>query len=213
MPAMDPNDRTIRLLIAEDHPVMREGIRASLRNAPNIQVVGEARDGHEARELYRSLRPDVCLMDLQMPNLGGVEAVEQIRQEFPDAGIVVLTTYKTDALASRALRAGVNGYLLKTASSSELIRAIETVFQGKRVISPEIASEIALHMADESLTQREIAVLKLVASGNSNREAAEKLAIGIETVKQHLKNIASKLGTNDRAHAVNIAIKRGIIDP
>jgi DNA-binding NarL/FixJ family response regulator len=210
---MSHSGSTIRLLIAEDHPVMREGIRASIRNATHIEVVGEARDGLEACELFRSLRPDVTLMDLQMPKMSGVDAVEQIQREFPGAAIVVLTTYKTDALALRALRAGVRGYLLKTAAAAEIIRAIETVSIGRRLISPEIASEIAMHMADESLTQREIAVLKLVAAGNSNREAAEQLAIGVETVKQHLKNIASKLGTADRAHAVNIAIKRGIIEP
>lgn len=202
----------IRVLIVDDHPVMRGGLCTAVSNAPDIEVVGEAGDGQQALVQFRALRPDVTLMDLQMPNMDGIEAIHRIRQEAPGAGIVVLTTYNTDAFAVRALRAGVSGYLLKTAPPSEVIRAIRTVYNGRRLIASEVASEIALHMADESLSQREIAVLKLVAAGNANKEVATKLEIGLETVKQHMKNIALKLGTSDRAHAVAIAVKRGIIE-
>jgi len=201
------------VLIVDDHSIMRAGIRAVLSSSTGIVVVGEASDGESAIEQFRSLRPDVTLMDLQMPNISGVEAIEAIREEHPGAVIVVLSTYKTDVQALRALRAGARGYLLKDALAAELANTIRAVHGGRRHVTQAIAAEIAAHVDVDSLTEREIAVLKAVAAGNSNRDVALKLDISLETVKQHLKNIAGKLDTRDRTHAVAIAIKRGIIEP
>lgn len=207
------SDTLIRVLIVDDHSIMRAGIRAVLSSSTGIVVVGEASDGESAIEQFRSLRPDVTLMDLQMPNISGVEAIEAIREEHPGAVIVVLSTYKTDVQALRALRAGARGYLLKDALAAELANTIRAVHGGRRHVTQAIAAEIAAHVDVDSLTEREIAVLKAVAAGNSNRDVALKLDISLETVKQHLKNIAGKLDTRDRTHAVAIAIKRGIIEP
>ena len=209
---MTESDETISVLVVDDHPIMREGIRTVLSYAPVMVVVGEAADGESAIEQFRALRPDVTLMDLQMPNMTGVEAIEIIREEFPGAAIVVLSTFKTDVQAVRALRAGARGYLLKDTLSSDLTKTIRAVHAGRRYVTSAIAAEIAAHVEVETLTEREIAVLKVVAAGNTNRDVADMLAISLETVKQHMKNIASKLGTRDRAHAVAIAIKRGIIE-
>jgi len=209
---MTESDETISVLVVDDHPIMREGIRTVLSYAPGMVVVGEAADGESAIEQFRALRPDVTLMDLQMPNMTGVEAIEIIREEFPGAAIVVLSTFKTDVQAVRALRAGARGYLLKDTLSSDLTKTIRAVHAGRRYVTSAIAAEIAAHVEVETLTEREIAVLKVVAAGNTNRDVADMLAISLETVKQHMKNIASKLGTRDRAHAVAIAIKRGIIE-
>jgi DNA-binding NarL/FixJ family response regulator len=190
---------------------MREGIRTVINASADMTVVGEAPDGEAALEQYRSLQPDITLMDLQMPTVAGVESIELIRQEFPGARILVLSTYKTDVQAIRALRAGARGYILKDAVPTELTGAIRAVHAGRRHITQEVAAAIAIHLAEDTLTEREIAVLKIVAQGNSNGEVARKLSVSVETIKQHMKNIAAKLGTSDRAHAVAIAIKRGII--
>jgi len=205
-------DSAIRILTVDDHPVLREGIAAVLSGESDIVVVAEASNGQEAIEQFRTHHPDVTLMDLQMPVMNGTDAILGIRKEFPDARIVVLTTYSGDAQAARALAAGASGYLLKSMLRKELVDTIRTVRGGKRKIPPEIAMEMAEHHADDALTGREIEVLRQVAAGNSNKKVADQLFISEETVKAHLKNILSKLDANDRTHAVTIALKRGIID-
>lgn len=201
----------IRVLSVDDHPLMRDGISSAVARAPDMVIVGEAVDGMQACEQYRLLRPDVTLMDLQMPRMSGVEATQIIKREFPDAVILVLTMYKLDALAIRALRAGAKGYLLKTALRKELVETVRNAHLGRRTITPEVAQEIANHSTDDRLTDREIEVLRHVAAGNSNREVAALMRIGDETVKGFLKSISTKLEARDRTHAVAIAIKRGII--
>jgi DNA-binding NarL/FixJ family response regulator len=202
----------IRVLIADDHPLLREGIAAVLAAFPDMQLVGEAADGREAVEQFRRLRPDVTLMDLQMPHLPGIEAITAIRSEFPAARIVVLTTYRGDVQALRALKAGAAGYLLKSMLRKELADVIRDVHGGRRRMPPEIAHEIAEHAADDSLSAREVEILKRVASGNANKEIAQQLGISEETVKSHMKSMLAKLAAKDRTHAVTIALKRGIIE-
>jgi len=202
----------IRILTVDDHPVLREGIAAVLAGELDIVVIAEASNGQEAVEQFRKHRPDVTLMDLQMPVMNGTEAIQSIRKDFPDARIIVLTTYSGDAQAARALEAGASGYLLKNMLRKELVETIRSVHAGKRKIPAEIAVEMAEHHADDALTEREIEVLRLVAAGNANKRVADVLGISEETVKAHLRNILSKLAANDRTHAVTIAIKRGIIE-
>ena len=202
----------IRILTVDDHPVLREGIAAILASEADMVLVAEAGNGREAIEQFRTHRPDVTLMDLQMPLMGGGEAIVAIRKEFPDARIIVLTTYSGDVQADRAFRAGAYGYLLKSMLRKELIETIRTVHGGRKRIPPEIAVEMAEHHADDALTEREIDVLRQVASGNANKIIADKLEISEETVKSHMRKILSKLGANDRTHAVAIALKRGIIE-
>jgi len=202
----------IRILTVDDHALLREGIAALVNAEWDMKLVGEASNGEEAIEQFRLHRPDVTLMDLQMPALNGVEAVIGIRAEFPDARIIVLTTYTGDVQVSRALKAGAQAYILKGHVHRELLETIRAVHAGKKRISPEVAAELADHVAEDQLSSREIAVLRLIASGNANKMIAGQLLISEETVKSHVTNILSKLGANDRTHAVTIALKRGIIE-
>jgi DNA-binding NarL/FixJ family response regulator len=202
----------IRIVVADDHPLIRRGVRAVLSMVADVLVVGEAEDGAQAVELYRTLLPDLILLDLQMPNVDGIEAIEQIRQEFPQAKILVLTTYSGDAQALRALRAGALGYILKSNLHDELIEAIQSVHGGREFLSAEIISQIARHQGNQQLTDRERSVLTLAAAGNSNKRIASSLEISEETVKGYMKIILSKLDAVDRTHAVTIALRRGMID-
>jgi len=202
----------IKILSVDDHPVVREGIAAVLSSEADIVVVAEAGNGSEAIAQFRKHRPDITLMDLQMPIMNGTEAIAAIRKDFPHARIIVLTTYSGDAQAVRAFKAGASGYLLKSMVRQELVETIRIVHSGRKRIPPEIAVEMAEHHADDALTEREIEVLRLVAAGNANKRVGDLLGISEETVKGHLRNILSKLDANDRTHAVTIALKRGIID-
>jgi DNA-binding NarL/FixJ family response regulator len=202
----------IRVLTVDDHPVLREGIAAILAREADMALVAEAGNGYEAIDQFRTHRPDITLMDLQMPGMSGIEAILAIRKQFPDARIIVLTTYSGDAQADRAIKAGAYGYLLKNMLRKELVETIRTVHGGRKRIPPEIAIELAEHHGDDNLTEREIDVLRQVASGNANKRIADNLKISEETVNAHMHNILSKLGANDRTHAVAIALKRGIIE-
>jgi DNA-binding NarL/FixJ family response regulator len=202
----------IRILTADDHQLLREGIASVLESQPDMALVAQASNGREAVETFRRLRPDVTLMDLRMPDMSGIEAITAIRAEFPDARIVVLTTYAGDAQAAAALKAGAAGYLLKNLVRKELLDTIRTVHAGKRRIPAEIATEIAEHVADDQLTAREIDVLRAVAAGKSNKLIAAELEISEGTVKTHMKSILPKLDASDRTHAVMIALRRGILD-
>ena len=207
----EPENR-IRILTVDDHPMLREGIAAVVQPQPDMTLVGEADDGAQAVEAFRKLKPDVTLMDLQMPNLNGVDAIIKIREEFPGARIIVLTTYAGDVQALRALRAGAVGYLLKGTLRKELLDTIRAVHSGRRHIPADIAQQIALHTGEDSLSDREISVLRLVAAGRANKEIARDLSVSEDTVKAHLKSVFAKLDVNDRTQAVTLAVKRGIID-
>ncbi|HWU15827.1 MAG TPA: response regulator transcription factor [Caulobacter sp.] len=208
----ESGSRRIRILVVDDHPILREGVAAILEDRGDMLLVGEARDGVEAIVQFRDLRPDVTLMDLQMPGMGGVEAIKAIRAEHPTACIVVLTTYDGDVQAVRALKAGAMGYLLKSSLRTEMLDAIHSVSQGRRYLHRNIADEIAMHVLDDGLSEREVTVLKLVAIGKANKEIARELGISEETVKGYLKGIFTKLGVSDRTHAVTVAARRGIIE-
>jgi DNA-binding NarL/FixJ family response regulator len=203
--------KVIKVLAVDDHPLLREGIAAVIQGEPDMELVAEATNGQEAIECFRLHRPDVTLMDIQMPGMNGIDTITAIRNEFPDARFIVLTTYQGDVQALRAIRAGAQGYLLKNMLRKDLLDTIRIVNGGKRVIPPVIASNLAEHMVDDVLSDREIDVLRSVAAGNSNKLIAEKLAISEATVKGHIKSILSKLGANDRTHAVTIALNRGFI--
>jgi len=202
----------IRLLAVDDHALRREGIAALVQQQEDMVLVGEAADGEEALEQFRRLRPDVTLLDLQMPKRDGIETLVALRKEFPAARIVVLSTYRGDAQATRALKAGAMGYLLKSGLRQELLETVRAVHAGQRRIPPEIASSIAEHLGDESLSPRETDVLRLVATGAANKQIARELGITDETVKAHMKNILGKLSAHDRTHAVTIALRRGILE-
>jgi DNA-binding NarL/FixJ family response regulator len=210
--AMSSPPNLIRILAVDDHSLLLKGIAALVNAEPDMKLVGEACNGKEAIEKFRLHRPDVTLMDLQMPELNGAETIARIHSEFPEARIVVLTTYTGDAQVLRALRAGARGYILKGHVHRELLETIRAVHAGQKRIPPDVAAELAAHAADDALTQREIDVLRLIAAGNSNKLIADQLSIGEATVKSHITNILSKLGANDRAHAVTIGLKRGIIE-
>jgi DNA-binding NarL/FixJ family response regulator len=204
--------RTIRVLTVDDHPLLRAGISGVINAQPDMSVVAEATDGEEAIASFRTHRPDVTLMDIRMPKTNGIDAISAIRKEFPNARVVVLTTYGGDIQALRAFKAGAVGYLLKSMLRTELIDTIRLAHAGMRRIPPEIALELAEHAGDDILTTREIEVLRDVAKGSSNKVIAVRLAISEHTVKGHLKNILSKLDASDRTHAVMIALKRGFLD-
>jgi DNA-binding NarL/FixJ family response regulator len=191
---------------------LRKGIAALVNAEPDLKLIAEASNGKDAIDAFRSHRPDVTLMDLQMPGVDGVDAIHAIRREFPDARIIVLTTYSGDTQVLRALKAGARGYILKGHVPKELLDTIRAVYAGQKRIPPEIAAQLADHATDDALTEREIDVLRLIAAGNSNKLIADQLSIGEATVKSHVTNILSKLGANDRAHAVTIGLKRGIIE-
>jgi DNA-binding NarL/FixJ family response regulator len=212
MSEVPPTIKQIRILVADDHPMLREGIAAAIARQADMALVGEAVNGREAIEAFRTTRPDVTLMDLQMPEVSGVEAISAIRAECPAARIIVLTTYTGDVQALRALKAGAKGFLLKSALRKEMIEAIRTVHAGRTAILPEVASQIAEHAASESLSEREVEVLQCVARGSANKEVAIRLRVSEETVKVHMKHILEKLHASDRTHAVTIALSRGIIE-
>jgi DNA-binding NarL/FixJ family response regulator len=207
-----PSGGPIRVLTVDDHPLLREGIAALVNAESDMQLVAEACDGQGAIEQFRLHRPDVTLMDLQMPALNGIEAIIGIRGEFPKARIIVLTTYAGDVQVLRALKAGALGYILKGHVCRELLDTIRAVHAGQKRIPAEVATELAEHAAEEDLTSREIDVLRLIATGNANKEIACQLSIAEDTVKGHVTNILAKLGANDRTHAVTIGLKRGIIE-
>jgi DNA-binding NarL/FixJ family response regulator len=204
--------KPIRILAVDDHPLLREGIAALLANQKDMTLVAEGSTGREAIAQFRLHHPDVTLMDLQMPDMGGIDAIMAIRSESHDARIIVLTTYAGDALAQRALKAGAKAYVLKNDVRKDLLETIRAVHAGIKRIHPEVASEIAAHAADDALTIREIEVLSLIATGKANKLIADALSISEETVKGHVKNILSKLDASDRTHAVTLALKRGIIE-
>jgi DNA-binding NarL/FixJ family response regulator len=201
----------IRILTVDDHPLLRKGIAALVNAEADMTLIAEASNGEEAVERFRAHRPDVTLMDLQLPGLDGIEAIKRIMGEFPRARIIVLTTYTGDAQVVRALRAGARAYILKGHVHRELLETIRTVHAGLKRIPPDIATQLAEHATEDELSSREIEVLRLIAVGNSNKQIADELSIGETTVKSHVTNILSKLSANDRAHAVTIGLKRGVI--
>jgi DNA-binding NarL/FixJ family response regulator len=209
---MSRDTQTIRVLVADDHAVLRQGIASLVNTEPDMALVAHAGTGREAIAQFRLHRPDIVLMDLQMPDMGGIEALTAIRGEFPDARIVILTTYAGDVQTLRALRAGARGYLLKGHVHTDLLDSIRAMYAGQRRIPPEVAAELAGYAGADELTPREIEILRLIAGGNANKEIGARLAIAEETVKSHITNILSKLEANDRTHAVTIGLKRGIID-
>jgi DNA-binding NarL/FixJ family response regulator len=206
------NLNAIRILACDDHPLIRQGIVGLIADQPDMLLVGEASNGREAIQQFRAHRPDVTLMDLQMPEMSGIDAMSAIRGEFPDARVIVLTTYSGDVQVLRAIKAGARAYLLKTLLHKELLETIRAVHVGKRTLSPEVSYQLADHATDETLSPGEISVLRLIAEGNGNKQIAHQLSVTEETVKSRVKSILSKLGANDRAHAAIIGLKRGIIE-
>jgi DNA-binding NarL/FixJ family response regulator len=209
---MSNSSPVIRILTVDDHQLLRTGIAALLEVEPDMMLVAEATNGREAIQLFRAHRPDVTLMDLQMPDMSGLDAIIAIRSEFPDAHIIMLTTYAGDAQALRAVQAGARGYLLKSLVNKDLLDTIRAVHAGRKTMSPQMSYEIAEHAADEALTRAEVEVLRLIAAGNANKQIADRLSVTEDTVKGRVKNILSKLGANDRTHAAMIGLKRGIIE-
>lgn len=212
MSTQEGRNHPITVMVVDDHPLLRDGVAAALSAEDDMRIVANAADGQSAIEQFREYRPDVTLMDLQMPGMSGIEAMRIIRAEFPHARIVVLTTYKGDVQVTNALRDGASGFLLKGSLRKELRDAIRAVHAGRRVIPPEIAVELAEHLGGDVLSERELEVLRIAARGNANKVIALELGISEDTVKAHMKNILSKLDAKDRTHAVVTALKRGIIE-
>jgi DNA-binding NarL/FixJ family response regulator len=202
----------IRILVVDDHPIVRQGVAGLVGGQPDMSIVGQASNGREAMQQFRAHHPDVVVMDLQMPGMNGLDALMAIRDEVPEARIIMLTTYAGDAQVLRAMKAGARGYLLKSALHKELLEAIRAVHSGRKLLSAEASFEVAEHATDDALTPAEIRVLQLIAQGNANKEIAEQLSVSEETVKGQVRNILSKLGARDRTHAAMIGLKRGIIE-
>src|SRR5579871_3756657 len=210
---MSAGENSIRILTVDDHPLFRNGIAALLATQPDMSLVAEASNGREAIHQFRAHRPDITLMDLQMPEMNGLEALMAIRGEFPEARVIMLTTYSGDVQVMRSMKVGARAYLLKNLLDKELLGTIRAVHAGKKALSAEASYELAEHATDEALTPAEIEVLRLIAAGNANKQIAGRLDITEETVKGRVKNILSKLGANDRTHAAMIGVRRGIIEP
>ncbi|HTC47015.1 MAG TPA: response regulator transcription factor [Candidatus Aquilonibacter sp.] len=209
---MSAETNSIRILAVDDHPLVRQGIAGLVTIQPDMTLIGEASNGRDAIQQFRERRPDITLMDLQMPEMNGIDAIISIRNEFPEARIIVLTTYVGDVQILRALKAGARAYLLKNLLHKELLDTIRAVHAGKKNLSPDASYQLAEHATDDALTPGEISVLRLIAAGNANKQIADQLSITEETVKGRVKNILSKLGANDRTHAAMIGMKRGIIE-
>jgi DNA-binding NarL/FixJ family response regulator len=209
---MSADPKSIRILAVDDHPLVRQGISGLIAVQSDMSLVAEASNGRDAIQQFRAHRPDITLMDLQMPEMNGLDAIIAIRNEFPEARIVVLTTYTGDVQILRALKAGARAYLLKNLLHKELLETIRAVHAGRKTLSPEASFQLAEHLTDDALTPAEIKVLRLIAAGNANKQIADQLAISEETVKSQVKNILSKLGASDRTHAAVIGIRRGIIE-
>jgi DNA-binding NarL/FixJ family response regulator len=209
---MTADSSSIRILAVDDHALLREGIAALVAGQSDMSLVGEASNGREAIHQFRTHRPDITLMDLQMPEMNGLDAMIAIRGEFPEARIIILTTYTGDVQVLRALKAGARAYLLKNLLHKELLETIRAVHAGKKTVSPDVSFQLAEHATDDALTPAEVRVLRLIAEGNANKEIAAQLSISEETVKGQVRNILSKLGANDRTHAAMIGVKRGIIE-
>jgi DNA-binding NarL/FixJ family response regulator len=209
---MSSDTNSIRILAVDDHPLVRQGIAGLVAIQQDMTLVGEASNGHDAIQQFREHRPDITLMDLQMPEMNGIDAIIAIRNEFPEARIIVLTTYVGDVQILRSLKAGARAYLLKNLLHKELLDTIRAVHAGKKTLSPDASYQLAEHVTDDALTPAEISVLRLIAAGNANKQIADQLSITEETVKGRVKNILSKLGANDRTHAATIGMKRGIIE-
>ena len=209
---MNEDSKRIRILAVDDHPILRQGIVGLIADESDMTLVAEATNGREAIQQFRTHHPDITLMDLQMPEMTGLDAMIAIRGEFPDARIIVLTTYTGDVQARRALQAGARAYLLKNSLHKELLDTIRAVHAGRKNLSPEVSFDLAEHAAEDALSPLEVRVLRLIAEGNSNKEIAARLSVTEDSVKGHVRNILSKLGANDRTHAAMIGIKRGIIE-
>ena len=209
---MSEDSKRIRILAVDDHPILRQGIAGLIADESDMTLVAEAANGREAIQQFRTHHPDITLMDLQMPEMNGLDAMIAIRGEFPDARVIVLTTYTGDVQARRALQAGARAYLLKNSLHKELLDTIRAVHAGRKNLSPEVSYDLAEHAAEDALSPLEVRVLRLIAEGNSNKQIAARLSVTEDSVKGHVRNILSKLGANDRTHAAMIGIKRGIIE-
>jgi DNA-binding NarL/FixJ family response regulator len=212
-PCLDANTRGIRILVVDDHPIIRAGLSSLIANERDMQIAGEGTNGREAVAQYHALRPDVMLLDIQMPEMNGIEVIEAIRARYLSARIIVLTTYAGDVLAQKALKAGAQGYVLKAMIRKDLLETIRAVHRGLKRVHADVAAELANHMGDEVVSNREVEVLRLVAGGSSNKRIAASLSISEETAKGHVKSILAKLGATDRTHAVTLGLTRGVLLP